>query len=168
MARDYYINGQCLVSYNSQELGLTDNNGKVTITPNVHYLPIEVDGWGSAETSPERQCFLVHCTISMTLVHFDKDVFKTAMVNSTQGSAEGTMPRGGTLLGANGGYKTLSLSSPGPVARTWSFPSTFIKDHYTLPIGAERSLLEVVWQAVAYTADPYNSGNWSQGVQVYT
>jgi hypothetical protein len=166
MARSYYINGQCLVSYNGSELGLTDNVGRVTITPSPHHLPIEVDGWFTV--SPERQCTLLDCTISMTLVHFDIAIFETAMVNSTQGSAEGTMPRGGVLLGGSGGYKTLLLSSPGPANNTWTFPSAYIKDNYSLPIGAERSLLQLVWHAIPYTADPYNGGNWSQGVQVYT
>lgn len=166
MSRNYYINGQCLVTYDGQELGLTDGNGKVTIKPNPRYLDIDVDGWYPG-TSPERQIFPHDATISMTLVHFDIAVFSQAMKNSTLGAVEGTMATGGTLVGANNGYRTLSLSSPGPAARPWLFLNVYLREGYSIPLGAERSLLNCVFHAVPYTVDPYNSGSGSEGVVLY-
>jgi len=164
LARNYYVNGQCLVKYNGSELGLTDNQGKVTIVPQFSYLPIEVDGF--FQNPPERQVTLYAVDISMTLVHFDSAVFTQAVANSTQGSIEGTFPYGGKLLGANGGYGVLTLASPVQNA-PWTFNSVYIKDHYTLPIGAERSLLEIIWTAVGYISDPWNNGAGAQGIVVY-
>lgn len=166
MARAYYINGQCLVSYNGSELGLSDGNGRVTIRPIMNHMEIDVDGWKNMP--PERQIFPLGLDVSMTLVHFDISVLQTAMVNSTQGVVEGRNARGGVLLGANGGYGTLTLSSPGPAAKPVTVSSVYIKDQYELPLGAERSLLSIVWRSVGYVADPYNSGNGSLGTTVYS
>lgn len=166
MARDYYINGQCMVFYNDSELGLTDGNGKVTVTPSPKYLPIEVDGW--FQCPPERQQILMDATISMTLVHFDIDVINSAMNFSVGGSQAGTLPTGGRLIGEASGYNELRLSSPA-LSTVWRFPSCYIKDSYELPLGAERSLLRITWHAIGYNADPYNTnGTGSQGTVIYT
>jgi hypothetical protein len=165
MARQYYINGQAMVNYNGSQLGLTDNNGRVTITPTPHHLPIEVDGF--FQCPPERQCTLVEAFVSMTLVHFDISIFEEAMANSTQGATEGILPYGGTLLGANNGYGTLLINSP-VLGRTWTFPAAYIRDNYELPVGAERSLMRVTWHCVGYVADPWNNSQGSSGITVYT
>lgn len=139
----------------------------MTIRPSPHHFPIDVDGWMFAP--PERQVFPMDCTVSMTLVHFDIAILETAMANSMQSSSEGVDPIGGTLLGANSGYKTLTLSSPGPANNTFTFTSAYIKDSYELPLGAERSLLQVTFHCVGYRTDPYGStGIGAQGVIVYS
>ncbi len=112
MARSYYINGQCLVKVrgrtgnldpannngNLAELGLTDNAGKVTITPNYRHADYKYDDFGP-EIPPDVMWLLTDVTITMTLVHFDYDVL-TSCLGESAGGTEGTMKGAGQPMGA--------------------------------------------------------------------
>lgn len=148
-------------------MGLSDNNGKVTVKVNPRYLDIDIDGWSPGVTH-DRQIFPFDAMVTMSLVHFDATVLSNAMKNSVLSATEGTEVTGGTLLGAGGGLKTLSLSSPGPAATTWQFNAVYLREGYEFPLGAERSVVRITFHAVPYTSDPYNAGQGAGGVVVYT
>ena len=178
MARDYQINGEVMVQVKGKagsaiaslsNLGLTDRDGIVTITPNFIHEGIPVDAWGDA--SPEEQFFLAGIGVRMTLVHFDQDVIEECMKLSQAGAAAiGTLPRAGSRMGggvarfaAGNNYIGLNLTSP-VQSKPWRFYFTRLTNPpFTWPLGTRRSHVVLNWEVVPYTIDPWNAGAGALG-----
>lgn len=172
MARDFFINGPCLVRVKGNvnsgfssltELGLSE--GDVTVTPNTRHRDINVNAWGP-EIPADLQFFLADLHVSMVLVHFDRTVLDLVYNESVGGpSAIGQMGRAGQRMGANSlrfapnnHYIGLNLTSPdGGVP--WRFFFAYMTGPpFSMPLGTERSLVPVSFRVIPYTLDPYNNG----------
>lgn len=176
MTRSFYINGESMIYVKGcsssdigslQELGLCDSPVQVSVDPN--YLDITVDAWGSQP--PEMQFKLSSALIQMRLVHFDIDVLNTCIEESMGGATgPGVMTRAGTTLG-NGaarffpggpfvGNHYIGLNIASPVENNpYRFLFCYLVGHpNSFPFGTERSIIQLTWRAVPYTADPWNSG----------
>lgn len=148
MARDYFINGETMVSVNGAQLGLSE--GPVVVSLNLHHLDIKVNSFG--DVPPECQFMLAEANVRMTLVHVDRGVLDTAIASSMGGASIGQMPRAGTRMSGN--YISLSISSP-VGSKPWTFPSAFMtQSPMEFPLGAERSLIVCTFRAIPHVADP--------------
>ncbi len=184
MSRNYYVNGETMVKVkgrsdstiaNITELGLTDHSIRIAIQN--HRLRIRVDAYGDGP--PESQFMGAGATVQMTLVHFDSDVLDFC-VQEAWGSTPGfgQMGHAGSLMGnglprfgpggVNGNHFIgLNLISA-PGKRPWRFYYAALADNpIDFPIGTERSLITLNWEAFPYSVDPWNNGNGSYGVQIW-
>lgn len=184
MARNYYTNGETMVKVkgradssiaNLSDLGLCDSPIRIQIMTN--RLNIKVDAYGDGP--PESQFMGAGAMIYMTLVHFDPDVLEACLQESWGSSpGVGLLGHAGSLMGNGlprfgaGGvlgnhFVGLNLISA-TGQRPWRFYHCSLADNpIEFPIGAERSLIQLTWQAFPYSADPWNSGNGSYGVPIY-
>jgi hypothetical protein len=188
MARNYYINGPCLVKVRGMvgtaldgslaipELGLTDNTGKVSIIPNYKHKDYKYDDFGG-ETPPDVMWMLTDVTIIMTLVHFDYAILQACMNESAGGGTEGTMAGAGKPMGAGvamyankNHYMSLYLSQPNNAGFTnpWRFKACYLYQRPVIwPVSAERSLVQCYWRAVPYTPIVGITEILSTGVKVW-
>lgn len=178
MPRNYFINGICLVSVrgssssaldivnndqNFYELGITSKGG-VTITPNYKHRDYKYDDWGGI-VPPNVDWMLTDAIITMQLVHFDPDVLSACISESSAGGAEGIMEPAGKIMGSNSAmygsknhYITLYLSSP-QAEYPWRFIACYLYHRPMVwPLSAQRSLVDLVWRAVPYTAAQRSAG----------
>lgn len=178
------VNGETMVKVkgrsdstiaNLSELGLTDQSIRISVESN--RLRIRVDAYGDGP--PESQFMGASATVNMTLVHFDSDVLDVCIQEAWGSSpALGQLGHAGSLMG-NGrarfapggvlgnhfiGLNLISaLGSP-----DWRFLNTTLaQTPIEFPIGTERSLVSVVWEALPYSIDPWNNGNGSFGVPIW-
>ena len=181
MARDYYINGEVLVRVKGkvgssiatiQQLGLTDRDGIVQITPQYIHEDIPVDAWGDAP--PEIQFFLGTMNVSMTLVHFDQAILEECLRLSQAGpTTAGTLPRAGTRMGggasrfaAGNNYIGLNLTAPAN-AQPWRFFFSYLTGPPVVwPLGTRRSHVRLNWRVIPYTTDPYQDGSFAASTNV--
>lgn len=172
MTRDFFINGETMVSVKGPagsaissltELGLTDE-GVVTITPQIFHDKITVDAWGDAP--PEIQVRLGILTVSMTLVHFDPAILEECWRLSMGGPATvGMVARAGARMGNNvarfaAGNNFIGLNCYSPIAgRPYRFYYAYLQGNpATWPLGTKRSLVQLNWEVVPYTQDPWQAG----------
>lgn len=182
MARSFFIPGESMVyvkgNTNSlisslSELGLSDD--QITCTPQFKHAPIEVNAWG--EVPPEIQFMLSSVNISMTLVNFDNTLLQECLRLSMAGAAAaGTLPRAGSLMG-NGlarfvynastglGNNFIGLNIAAPVS---GFPWCFLYAYLTgppavFPMGVERQIVTLNWEAIPYNVDLWNGGLGAKG-----
>lgn len=185
MARDFFINGECLVSIRgaagtaiaaATELGLADS--PITVTPNFKHQDIAVDTFGGAKgPPPEIQYFLSDVTVSMNLVHFDRTVLDEVWRLSMGGATTiGTLPRAGSRMGGNvaryaAGWNFVSLRLTSQVGnKPWHFRSAYIVaggGGGGFPLGTERSVVPIQWRVVPYVQDPWGAGAGSSGVVLW-
>lgn len=174
MARDFFIAGEVLVRVKGktgstistlQQLGLTDRDGIVTVTPEFIHEDIPVDAWGDAP--PEIQVFLGTLNVRMTLVHFDYLILEECLRLSMGGpTTPGTLPHAGQRMGggvarfaAGNNFIGLNLTSP-TNALPWRFYYAYLTGPPAVwPLGTRRSHVSLNWRCVPYTIDPWNSGN---------
>lgn len=172
MARDFFINGESMVSVKGAagtsinpliQLGLSD--GPIRVSLDFRHRDIQVDAWGN-EIPPEVQFMLAAATITMTLVHFDRDVLDVCVQESFGGAAApGFLTRAGSRLGNNAArfaatnhYIGLNILSP-VAAKPWRFYFTYLTGTpVEFPLGTEKSLVQLTWRAIPYTQDPWNGG----------
>lgn len=147
MARDYFINGETLVTVDGTELGVCSDPIVVSVVNN--HLDINVDAFGRGV--PMQQYLIGEASIGMSLVHFDRGVLDTALRKSHAGATVGVMPRAGTLM--SGFYMALRMSSP-QASKPWRFPTAYITNENQYPLGTERSLAVLTWRALPIVADP--------------
>lgn len=181
MARDFYVNGECLVLVKGRtdssisslsQLGLAAD--PVRVTPVFRHQDINVDAWGQAPA--DVQWMLAEMMVSMTMIHFDRTVLNTCIALSMGGGqpAVGQMARAGTRLGGGvtrfmpgNNYIGLQLTSPvGGIP--WQFFFTYLMDPpVEFPLGTEKSLLPLRWRVIPYPlpstslpagSDPYGNG----------
>lgn len=170
MARDFYINGETLVSVKGpvnsniaalSQLGLSDD--MVRVTPTFYHDPLHVEAWG--KTPVDMQVMLLAAKVHITLIHYDVAVLNTcialsmAVTGGTPGLNDGTTNRAGTRLGNNqvrfaagNSYIGLNLYSPiGGIP--YRFLYCYLLDP-TTPLGVQKTVVDTTWQAVLYTQDP--------------
>lgn len=183
MARDYFLNGETLVSVKGPtgstiasltELGLAES--PIVVTPHFRHKAIKVDAWGDG--APETQFFLASVTVSMSLVHIDRTVLdeciRLAMAGGAGvGTAVGRLPRAGARMGnggarfaSNNNYIGLNLYSP-VGNKPWRFYFAYLMDPLSSPLGTERTPFGLQWQVDAYTVDPWNSGSGASGTTLW-
>ena len=102
----------------------------------------------------------------MSLVHIDRQVLDSSIGLSTGAGTAGTMPKTGALMGKEGFYQVLRITSP-VASKPWRFPSAYLSASFTVPLGVERSIYRLTWRAVPYQADPYGGGNGAQGAILF-
>ena len=183
MARDFFINGESMVSVRGaagtsiatvQQLGLADS--PIVVTLDGRYLDVIVNAWGT-DLPAEVQYMLSSANISMTLVHVDRSILDVCLQESMGGIAAGgttdgggvTTPgqvsRAGARLGNNAArfaatnhYISLGIQSP-VASKPWTFYYTYLTgppmEH---PLGVERSIIRVNFRAIAFTNDPWGGG----------
>jgi hypothetical protein len=162
---------------NTTQLGLSQDAIIVRMTY-LHDM-IGVDAYGNPNGNPnppDMQVFGGYAEVQMTLVHYDPIILQECIRLSWGGSpAEGEQARAGTLYGGNvplynpgNFYISVGLSSPvGGIP--WTFLSCYLADQpFVYPLGTKRSVVDVRWNAIAYSVDPWNGGTGSLGVPVYT
>lgn len=180
MARDFQINGECLVTVKGaagsgiatlQELGLAAD--PITVTPVFKHKDINVDAWGEAPA--EVQWMLAEVFINMTLIHFDQSILDICIRESMAGAAAiGQMKRAGARMGnntarfnASNHYVGLNLSSP-VQGKPWRFFFTYMPSSpLVVPLGVEKKIIQVGWRCIPYTQDPYGSGTGAENYQLW-
>jgi hypothetical protein len=185
MARDFFINGPSMVYVRGRtdltiasttELGLTD--APIRVRPQFRHRPIKVDAWGDA--SPEVQFMLGSVDITISLIHFDRDVLDVCLRESMAGATSiGGLPTAGTRLGNNKplfhpgtgatGNHFVQLSISSPIAgKPWRFFSCYMNGvPMDFPLGVEKSAVVTNWTAIPYDRDLYNGGVGSQNVYLW-
>lgn len=185
MARDFEINGPCMVAVKGPAntpiaslvtLGLTDKN-PIRVSLNFKHDPIELNSWGDLPV--EVQSMLVDLTVTMNLVHFDQTLVNICQqcamgVIAPADAKEGLLPIAGARLG--GGYamfnqfnNLISLNLTAPVNnRPWQFLYTYLVNSVPYTLGVERNIVQLTWRAIGYNVDPYNAGSFSQGYQLWS
>lgn len=185
MARQYFVMGESMVLVKGRsdsaigtltQLGLCSESIRITIEQ--ERKPIIVDAYGSKP--PESQFFGAMARIQMTLVHFDPAVLEVCLQESWGSSpAAGQLGHAGSLMGnglalfAAGGVNGnhfISLNIQSATGQTsWNFPCAYLADNpMEWPLGTEKSLVSLTWESIPYSVDPWNSGNGSYGVPIYT
>lgn len=178
MSRDFQINGPCLVLVKGassstigtlQQLGLSD--GPIRVVFDSRVLDIKVDAWG--EVPPEVQFMNAQAMVQMTLVHFDQSVLNTCVRESMAGAAggaTGVLPITGARMGNNAArfaatnhWIGLNLSSPVGGLPYRFFYSMLSGPIAEIPLGAERSVVNLNWRVIPYTTDPYGNGAGAGG-----
>lgn len=178
MARDFLINGECLVTVkggahmsgrnigNLAELGLASEG--IRVEPHFGFVDMHVDDFGQ-EAPVDTMAMPGWATINMNLIHYDRNVldicWREAMGWGVFSDFAGfTAPAGKPL----GGYKErfasgnhligLNLSSP-----VETFPWRFLYTHLTapplmIPLGTKTSIAQLVWRAIPYVLPTLSGG----------
>lgn len=180
MARDFFINGESMVSVKGNvntafpaltQLGLSD--GPIRVSLEMAHEDIKVDAWG--QMPPEIQYFLSAANVSMTLVHFDRTLLDNVFLESMAGApAIGQLPRAGSRMGnnvprfaANNHFIGLNILSP-VAAKPWRFWFSYLAGNpFETPLGTERSVISLNFRVVPYTQDPWGNGTGAQGTQLW-
>ncbi|MDE2098088.1 MAG: hypothetical protein KGL39_12615 [Patescibacteria group bacterium] len=183
MARDWFINGESLVFVKSHNItvGTTTNNltelglseGPIKIRPNFFHQDLTLDAWGG-EVPAEVQVFLTDVDITMSLVHFDRSVLDSCLLESIGGpSAIGQTTRAGSRLGYNpitagtlppgrkdSTYHYIDLFIASPVAsKPWHFFYTYLTGPpMDFPLGTEKSIVHLNWKAIPWPDVSKNTG----------
>lgn len=152
MASDYYINGETLVTIDGSIFALSDS--PIRVVPTWRYQAINVDTFGPF-IPPEKQYFLAQVNIRFNAVFFDNTLLQYAIAKSMGGApAPGTMVRAGTRMGGGNNLFVLRLTSP-LLGIPWRFLSCHLAEQpFEIPLGTERSLVSLNFEAFPYTADP--------------
>lgn len=183
MARDYQINGECLVRVRGgahlsggigflTELGLTDRDGVVRIMPEWRHRDVKVDDFGP-DVPAELQWQMAQAKIHMTLVHYDRDVLDQCVGEAMGGVADASLALGqqaGSLVPAGqpfGRYKPMFASGNHYIrvnlAANNGFPWRFLScvlqgPPLEIPLGTRRSHVKLIWRAIPYTLPGLVSG----------
>ncbi len=173
--RDLFINGESMVSVKGNtntsialltQLGLSDGDIKVSLQSS--FDDVQVDAWGG-KMPMEVQYKLTAANLTMTLVHFDRDVVNACIRESMGGTgAIGQVGRAGTRLGGgaarfavNNHFIGLNILSPvGNIP--WRFYYAYLADSpLEFPLGTTRSVIQMQWRVIPYTQDPWGGGTGS-------
>lgn len=172
MARDFKIGGEAMVYVrgragtgiaNMQELGLSSD--EISVSPQFLNEPINLDAWGNAPA--DVQTFLAQVSITINLIHFDRDILDICLNESLGGaSAIGKLVRSGTRLGGGAALydatnKFISLGIASPIeGKPWRFFTCYLdKQPATFPMGTRKQIVRTNWTCIPYTVDPWNSGS---------
>lgn len=180
--RQFVINGESMVSIfgpqgsaisAGSQLGLTTN--AIAVALHIVSKPLIVDAYGQ-DNPVDEQVFGGAATITMDLIHFNPAAlaecvrlsFPSASTEGLEGRA-GTR-RGGAIATGSAGNNFITLNIASPVQGLyWSFPTVYLKDDpYHFPLGTEKSVVRLIWRALAYSTDPWNGGTGSMNVPLYT
>lgn len=183
MSRAFYINGESMILVKGRsdssigtlsQLGMTSE--PIRVQQDYKHLQIGVDAYG--EVPPDLQGMGMMARVDMTLVHFDSTVLAACVSEAIVAPAEGQLGHAGALLG-NGavrfapgiltGNKLIGLNIQSAIgAQPWRFLYTaLLGQPLVWPLGAARSLVQVSFVAIPYSADPWNAGQGSYGVTLF-
>ena len=152
---------------NVQQLGLADS--PITVSLDFRHSDVQVDAWGR-QIPPEVQVMLASATISMNLIHFDRDILDECWRLSMGGPAAiGQVARAGTRLGNSATLQTsttnmfMALGIASPVAnKPWRFRSVYLTGTPgQYPLGTEKRVVVLNWRAIVYpgtNGDPWQAG----------
>ena len=166
MAAVIFENGPTIVSVKGPSgssisslstLGVADS--PITVSQKNSFDNVIVDPFGPS-VPVDLQYNLTEMMVSMNLIYFDETVLRECMrLSNAGGSAAGTMPRAGTLMGggnarfaAGNNFIGLNLSSA-VESVPWRFYSAFIADSFNWPLGTQRSSLNIVWRCIPYSVN---------------
>lgn len=177
MAREFIFNGESLVRvkggahYGSRpiavlsELGLTSD--QIKVTPKFSHIDIRCDDFGP-EIPAEVMYHLADVRISMTLIHYDREVLNVCIAESMAGAPlslgptivpfAGTLNPAGTMMGGNlplfssgNHYISLNIASP-EIHKPWRFPTCYLaQSPVEIPLGTQASMVVLNWRAIPYT-----------------
>ena len=188
MARDFFINGECLVRVKGNvnttisslsELGLSED--PIVVTPDLKHTDLNLDAWGS-EVPADVQFKLAAVTVRMKLIHFDRAVLDTCLIESMAGAGNiagagliGMLARAGRRMGggnarfaANNHFIGLNLTSPSEANKPWRFYSAYLTGPpMEMPLGTEKSVVALNWRVIPYTQDPWGGGTGADGVRLW-
>jgi hypothetical protein len=184
MARQYNVFGEALAAVKGRAdsaigtltgLGMTSDGFRITV--DYRHMHIKLDAYGDAP--PEIQAFGAFAYVGMTLVHYDQAVLMSCVTEAFGSSpGEGMLGHAGTLMGNNlprftgGGiagnhYIGLNLISATGNA-PWRFLYSVLSDQpMQLPLGTEKSMVDLRWTVIPYSVDPWNNGFGSYGVPLW-
>lgn len=148
MGATFYVNGPAPLYYAGALLGWGIDGIEIELTPKHHDVPYDVAG-GTAGTPGDVQIMSEEATISGTLSAFDWVTVNSAIRNSRGGVSPGTMPPSGTLLGAGGFLKSLSIPST-LGSLPWNFRSAWLVAPTRVPLGTVATFMSVVFRAIPY------------------
>lgn len=179
-----FINGECLVEvqggahlsggiFDLSQLGLTDREGVVKITPTWVHHDVKVDDYGP-NIPAELQWQMAEARIGMTLVHYDRDVLDQCIGEAMGGGADASLALGfqaGTLAPAGqtfGRFKPMFASgnhyirlflSSAATNFPWRFLSCVLEGPpLEIPLSTRRSHVRLSWRAIPYTTVQLMSG----------
>lgn len=170
MARDFNVNGECLVYVKGNgalaagsspgywELGLAQ--GPVRISPRINHLDVYADSFGP-KVPPELLWQLAEVQVRMTLIHFDKDVLNACVVESMAGGTLGDFVAMGTPMGAGqalyaSGCHYIGMLLTSPVLNfPWAFNACVLTEQpIDWPLGVDASAVITNWRAIPYNPIP--------------
>lgn len=181
MARDYVVNGECMVQVwggahlgEDQPVGMLSELGLasegVEITAFFKHKDVLTDDFGPVVPA-EVMTQLSEVRIKMSLIHYDLEVLNICLNESLGGGNSLSLPwpslvpaAAGTLLG-NGvdvthsgcHFMRLYLSSP-QLQKPLRFLSTYVVDQNEFKMGTERTVHDLLWRAIPYTPPVLSSG----------
>lgn len=163
------------------QLGLSVKPIEVTI--DIISDPVIVNAYGP-DNPIDEQVFGGTGMLRMELVHFDPvmlgEVVRLSRGANPTGAAlaatEGTLNTAGSLRGNNSllgsatnSLMTVSLTSPVGNFLPYTFHACYLRERpIVFPLGAERTIVQLTWNALAYTIDPWNAGAGSLGIPIYS
>lgn len=143
------------------DLGMTDK--PIQITPRGVHYDVHTDDYGP-DIPAELLFNLAEVRIQMTLVHYDVDILNICIQEAFAGgngtfvtdgtlAPAGKLMGGGVSVGASGNhYVSLNIISA-TGQPPWHFPATYLDSQPLLiPIGTERSLVQLSWRGIPYGA----------------
>ena len=154
-------------------LDLGTSEDQVTWSPRFYHDPVIVGGTYGPSVPVDFQFMLADAIITMNLVYYDQAILEACIQESCAGgSAVGTMPRAGTLMGGQiarftSGNHFIGLNLTSPVE---SKPYRFLAAYLTgqplnYPIGPKRSVVQLNWHAIPYPEGNIFSG--SAGIKLW-
>lgn len=174
MARDFQINGECLVKVlggehltsgfggTPTELGLCSDS--IVVAPRFIHRDLYCDDFGP-DVPVEVMTNLAWVDIRMTLIHYDKKILEICMAESLGGALVPTPPSTAPMammpafrplgankpLGASGcHYLSLNLTSP-QLDYPLRFPASYLTERpVEYPIGTRVSEVALQWRAIPY------------------
>lgn len=173
MARSLRVPGEAMVyvrgpsgssiAGNGNLLGLAAD--EIKVTPRFGKLDVAVNAWGEGNIV-DKQHMMASVDISMNLVHFDRDFLDECIrLSMGGGAAVGRTGRAGRLMGNNlaqfaTGNLYIGVAISAPVeGKPWRFHYCTLADGPAeFPLGVQRSIVNVNWQAIPYTNDPWGGG----------
>ena len=144
------------------ELGLASEG--IKITPKFVHKDIHADDLGD-EVPADVMWMLAEATVSMTLVHYDRDVLRACVVESMAGGGgvagaqlfDGTVAPAGSMMGRGAirlisGCHYISLNIASPVLNEpWRFLTTYLADRpVEIPLGTQNMMALLNWRAIPY------------------
>lgn len=193
MARDFIINGECLVKVKfgdqvrTTQFGIDNGNSAffelglasegIRITPRYVHTDLRVDDFGP-EIPAEVLSMLSEVNISMSLIHYDRNVADACLAESLGINGgnffAGILPPAGSplgnglVVGASGcHYISLNLLSP-----QLQFPYRFRASYLTgppavIPLGTEATQLDLNWRTIPYVPQIADREVSSSGVVLW-
>ena len=173
MARAFYVNGESVVSIKAGGhvqspvsmsgsatvlLGIAE--GPIRITPVYHQEGIHTDSMGP-RMPVEIMSELAEMKISMTLIHFDRDILDVCVSEGLCGydvnDETSSRDKAGFLMGNNlallaSGNHFLKMGIESHVAgKPWRFEAAYLDGNpFDFPLGTDRSKLLLNWKAISY------------------